>query len=92
MESVQQKETTKCSTKIFADKPSESPTIQAVNYFCQDLDLPPTTQFPVRLRTPIFIGHGLVDEKVSVKLGRQAASYPSALDVDVEYKELANLA
>ncbi|KAG6986580.1 aspartic-type endopeptidase opsB [Physcia stellaris] len=66
------------------DKPSESPTRQALNYLCQDLDLPLTTQFPVRLRTPIFIGHGLVDEKVSVKIGRQAASCPSALDVDVD--------
>lgn len=56
---------------MFADKPSESPSIQALDDLCEELDFPPTTQFPVCLRKPIFIGHGVIDEKVSVKLGRQ---------------------
>ncbi|KAL9101587.1 MAG: hypothetical protein Q9163_003164 [Psora crenata] len=43
------------------------------------------------LRTPVFLGHGTADEKVPIKLGREAMGCMQALGVDVEWKEYSGL-
>jgi predicted esterase len=67
---------------------SVDPPIQAVAYLREELGIPvlPSLHLPFQ-RTPLFLGHGSEDEKVPVKLGREAASCLSAMTMDVSWKE-----
>ncbi|KAL2866669.1 uncharacterized protein BJX67DRAFT_354535 [Aspergillus lucknowensis] len=72
------------------------PTIQALNYVRDILDLPPlqgarnsdgeSGDVPY-LKTPVFLGHGAADPKVSVNLGRQMASIlAEGFGMDITWK------
>jgi len=43
------------------------------------------------LSTPIFLGHGKLDEKVNVKLGEEAASVFSSMGMQVSWKSYPDL-
>ncbi|MCJ1318044.1 hypothetical protein MMC15_003371 [Xylographa vitiligo] len=64
-----------------------SKEMQAVNFFRENIDLPTltTSQAPVALRTPVFLGHGTADLKVDVALGEGAASTLKSLGMDVRW-------
>lgn len=63
--------------------------LQAANTARDIASLPPLSAEDVALfpRTPIFLGHGRNDEKVSVNLGRQARDVFQALGCQVRWKE-----
>lgn len=75
-----------------------SRTISAINHLRDILDLPPllnaggedkiTTPADVsHLRTPVFLGHGAADPKVSVRLGEEMVRLLAGpLDMDVTWK------
>ncbi|KAL4956524.1 Alpha/Beta hydrolase protein [Aspergillus filifer] len=73
--------------------------IQAVNHIRDVLDLEPlpapapsqnqTDSCPIHLQTPVFLGHGAADPKVSVKLGQRMAfvlSDANGFNMDVTWK------
>ncbi|KAJ7125348.1 Alpha/Beta hydrolase protein [Mycena epipterygia] len=53
------------------------------------VSLPPTAlnESPAFVHTPVFLGHGTHDPKVSVKLGEQARDVLQTLGCDVEWRE-----
>lgn len=67
----------------------DNPQLQAANTARDIASLPPLSAEDVTLfpRTPIFLGHGRNDEKVSVNLGKQARDVFKALDCQVRWKE-----
>ena len=71
---------------------SIDPLIQAVAYLREELSIPvlPSLHLPFQC-TPLFLGHGIKDEKVPVKLGRDAASCLSVMTMDVSWKEYEGL-
>lgn len=52
-----------------------------------DLQLIPESHEPLWLHTPVFLGHGLSDEKVRVVKGRKAANFLKDLGMQVTWKE-----
>ena len=42
-------------------------------------------------RVPIFLGHGVEDEKVPTELGREAASFLQSMDASLEWHEYEGL-
>ncbi|KAF7508059.1 hypothetical protein GJ744_009641 [Endocarpon pusillum] len=73
-----------------------SPMIKAVGFLRDEIEFPRTTDAaaPADLKLqniPIFLGHGVLDEKVSIDLGRSAAGFLEAMEVDVQWKEYASL-
>lgn len=73
-----------------AGSPISSKAVHVCNYVREMMDLPPIseTQEPALLNTPVFLGHGLHDEKVKVAKGRQAARILQNMGVqDVTWKE-----
>lgn len=71
-----------------------TPAQRAVTWLREQLDLPalqlPSDLLPVH-RTPIFLGHGGQDEKVSIVLGRRASECLSELGASVCWKEYDDL-
>lgn len=70
--------------------------IQAVNHVREVLELPPieadADELVSHLKTPVFLGHGSLDEKVSVNLGRRMAAILSdGFGMDVTWKAYENL-
>lgn len=88
-------------TEATAAKPTAetSSTIKAIDFLRQEIDFTRTAgdeadPRPASLKlqkTPIFLGHGTEDEKVSVHLGRSAASCLEAMNVDVQWKKYPGL-
>lgn len=67
----------------------DNPQLQAANTARDIASLPPLSAEDVALfsRTPIFLGHGRNDEKVSVNLGKQARDVFEALGCQLRWKE-----
>ncbi|ERF74000.1 hypothetical protein EPUS_03814 [Endocarpon pusillum Z07020] len=77
-------------------KTDTSPVIKAVEFLRDEIEFPRTTHAaaPADLKLqniPLFLGHGVLDEKVSIDLGRSAAGFLEAMGVDVQWKEYASL-
>ncbi len=71
--------------------PSADLSMQAVAYLREELDMSaPSLPMPFQ-RIPLFLGHGIEDEKVSINLGREAASCLSAMAMDIHWKEYDGL-
>ncbi|KAL8935695.1 MAG: hypothetical protein Q9211_004560 [Gyalolechia sp. 1 TL-2023] len=67
------------------------PPTQAIAFLRDELDMPangPTLTFK---RIPLFLGHGVEDEKVPVRLGREAVSCLKHLGASVEWREYEGL-
>ena len=65
----------------------QSVGVRVMNLVRDNTDLPPlTTDLPSCLQTPIFLGHGEADDKVSVKLGQEAASTLIKMGMDIAWK------
>ena len=56
----------------------------------EPISLPPDTSPPF-VNTPIFLGHGAVDEKVSVRLGEEARDALEGLGCNVQWKAYEEL-
>ncbi|KAI9372285.1 Alpha/Beta hydrolase protein [Aspergillus egyptiacus] len=82
-----------------SDGDDAPPHVQAVDHIREILDLPPLVSDSVgnvpengahlaHLKTPVFLGHGAADPKVSVDLGRRMADVLSdGFGMDVMWKE-----
>jgi predicted esterase len=74
-----------------------SPAREAVQFLRDEIEFSKTgaaTRQPTKLRLsdmPVFLGHGTEDRKVETDLGRLAAGCLEAMDVDVSWKEYADL-
>jgi len=73
---------------------SQSVEVRVVNFVRENIVLPPlSTAAPVCLQTPVFMGHGQADEKVSAKLGEEGTATLRSLGRDVtwnSYEELGH--
>lgn len=66
---------------------NQSVGVRVMDFVRDNMDLPPmTTDLPACLQTPVFLGHGEADEKVSAKLGLQAASTLERMGMDVTWR------
>ena len=67
---------------------------QAVAFLCEELgmDVEHNGSAMSFQRTPLFLGHGILDEKVPLELGRGAASCLKGMGMSVEWKEYTGLA
>lgn len=77
-------------------KTDTSPMIKAVDFLRDEIEFPRTTDAaaPADLKLqniPLFLGHGVLDEKVSIDLGRSAAGFLEAMEIDVQWKEYTGL-
>lgn len=76
------------------DEATDTPAQRAVTWLREELDLPalqlPPELLPVQ-RIPIFLGHGVQDEKVSIVVGRRTSECLSELGASVSWKEYDNL-
>lgn len=54
-------------------KSPPSPVIQALTHLSEELLQIPTPQLMAFKRTPLFLGHGMEDEKIPIVLGKDAA-------------------
>lgn len=71
---------------------NQSAGVRVMNFVRDNMDLPPmTTDLPACLQTPVFLGHGEIDEKVCVKLGREAASTLEGMGMDITWKAYEKL-
>lgn len=74
-----------------------SPIAKALSYLRSEIDLTPSispSSFSPLFNNhpiPFFLGHGVLDNKVPISLGRGAASCLSAMNVDVEWREYEGL-
>ncbi len=74
-----------------------SSIMQAVDFLREEIDFSTagtTTPSPAKLKLqdmPLFLGHGTVDEKVPIILGRLAASCLEDMHVDVRWEEYDGL-
>ena len=75
----------KTGTTIAPDLP-----LQAVAYLREELNMSPPAQPMPYQQVPLFLGHGIEDEKVPVSLGREAASCLDAMGMDVRWREYAD--
>ncbi|OAX77629.1 hypothetical protein ACJ72_08070 [Emergomyces africanus] len=66
----------------------ESTELQAINHIRDILDLPMLPSLPTHnFQSPVFLGHGSADEKVSVNLGQSMVDFlQKRLDMDVTWK------
>ena len=72
----------------------ELPPLEAINHIREILDLPPLPPISSDakppadyLQSPVFLGHGSADEKVSIKLGEEMADFLTGkLQMDVTWK------
>ncbi|PGH05802.1 hypothetical protein GX51_02775 [Blastomyces parvus] len=67
---------------------SESAELQAINHIRDILDLPVVPALATHsFQSPVFLGHGSTDEKVSVNLGQSMVDFlQKRLDMDVTWK------
>ncbi|KAI4170605.1 MAG: hypothetical protein LQ343_004837 [Gyalolechia ehrenbergii] len=68
----------------------DAPT-QATAFLCEELEFPGKSPSMSFQRIPIFLGHGVKDEKVPVGLGREAVSCLRHLGASVEWQEYEGL-
>ncbi|RMJ22385.1 Phospholipase/Carboxylesterase [Aspergillus sp. HF37] len=72
----------------------EHPPLEAINHIRDILDLPPLSPTSSdgkppagHLQSPVFLGHGSADEKISIKLGEEMADFLAGkLQMDVTWK------
>lgn len=70
--------------------PSPSSTTEVCNFIRDNMDLPPISRShpPTFLNTPVFLGHGMDDNKVKIAKGRQVAQVLRRLGMqDVCWRE-----
>lgn len=72
------------------DNSNEDPYKAAVTALCQELELEPI-EADTGKSTPIFLGHGLVDEKVDIQRGRESAQCLLGLGCDIQWTEYERL-
>ena len=77
--------------KRWVDEAQLSPIEQAIGYLREELDLPEIRDSHPFQRIPIFLGHGVDDEKVPVGLGEEAASCFRSLQGRVEFRPYEGL-
>ncbi len=77
---------------------TDTPSImQAIDFLREEIDLSTggtTAPLPAKLKLqdiPLFLGHGTMDEKVPISLGRAAASCLDAMHVNVQWEEYDGL-
>lgn len=74
-----------------AEDPQTNAQLNAANTARDIASLPPLAlpkdQVPCFVHTPIFLGHGVYDQKVPMRLGAQAHDVMRALGCDVEWRE-----
>ncbi|KAK2882361.1 hypothetical protein FQN49_000416 [Arthroderma sp. PD_2] len=73
---------------------NSTPADRAVIFLKDQLEMPLPRHLSGSLafqRTPLFLGHGVEDEKVPVGLGREAASCLGAMGMDVAWNEYKGL-
>ncbi|KAL8635284.1 MAG: hypothetical protein Q9228_007208 [Teloschistes exilis] len=68
----------------------DAPT-QAIDFLCEELEIERKGPSMMFQRIPVFLGHGVEDEKVSLKLGREAARCIKLLGANVEWREYERL-
>lgn len=76
------------------DGEATAPTGRAVAWLRDELGLPSLarpSRVPTGLQTPVFLGHGVQDEKVSVILGRRASECLSFCEAKVFWNEYDGL-
>jgi predicted esterase len=65
--------------------------MQAVNFLRKNMNIEPLPStagaLPLSLQTPVFIGHGEIDDKVVIGLGRQIHETAVSLGMDSTFKE-----
>ena len=77
--------------KRLIDEAQPSRVDQAVRYLREELGLPEVRRCHPFQRIPIFLGHGVEDEKVPVGLGEEAASCLRSLQGSVDFKTFEDL-
>lgn len=70
--------------------PSTVSALSAVNFLREELDLDRTAKTTFR-EVPIFLGHGIEDDRVKIDLGREAQKCLHSLGADVQMKEYEGL-
>lgn len=63
----------------------------AVAWLREELDMPARSKSDMLKRTPVFLGHGVEDDRVDIWLGRKAASCLKDIGVDVCWREYEGL-
>ncbi|KAG4422078.1 hypothetical protein IFR04_004819 [Cadophora malorum] len=66
--------------------PGFASTLSAVNFLMEELNLIGTTKTTFR-KVPIFLGHGMEDDRVNIELGREAQKCLRLLEADVQMTE-----
>ena len=70
-----------------------SPAAQAVAYLREELDLPAKSKPSMAFQhVPLFLGHGVDDEKVPFSQGKDTVDLMKCLGIDVTWKEYEGLA
>ena len=69
----------------------DDPTIQAIAYLKEELEMSAEGRSMPIQKIPIFLGHGTKDERVPVELGREAVSCLERLGVRTEWREYDGL-
>lgn len=68
------------------------PCALAIDWLREQLEMPPSSTLrPPVQATPLFLGHGDLDEKVPIVLGRDASDCLRTLGVDVTWREYEGL-
>jgi predicted esterase len=80
------------SREALASKDTLSDLMKARQWLREELDLAPEDETKDVERVPIFLGHGLLDEKVPSQLGKAAVQLLEALEYNVQWAEYAGLA
>lgn len=73
-----------------SDDDDEAGPAKAVKFLRETVDMEDTTGM-VFQKTPVFLGHGTEDEKVSIELGREAKTALNLMGMDVQMKEYEGL-
>lgn len=83
-----------CIGNKMSDEESSTPAKRAVDWLREYLDLPalqPPSELLSVQSIPIFLGHGVQDDKVSIELGRRASECLDMLGARVCWKEYGDL-
>ncbi|KAF3925355.1 hypothetical protein ABW20_dc0109821 [Dactylellina cionopaga] len=80
--------------KLSPIKPKCYPTREAINFLRENISLPSLDSIdtiPPVLQTPVFLGHGALDEKVKCSLGEEARDGLQSLGLEVTWKRYPEL-
>jgi hypothetical protein len=80
------------ANKIEPSNSSESSKLEkAINYLRDELELPGSQDTSTLLGIPIYLGHGMEDEKVPTVQGQEAQELLQLLGFDVEFRRYDGL-